>query len=97
MRRAPRSHDVERTTVGDQRSSGTETTDSEMFIADIADKDCDSRASTIATLCMQRGGEDAEKGLGGVAPLRNPDNSVASTSEWRGRVPTLTRGYPSYG
>jgi hypothetical protein len=58
-----------------------------MFIADTVSKDCDSSTSTATNPYLQRGSEDSEKGLGGVAPFieRNPAN-VASTLEWRGRV-----------
>jgi hypothetical protein len=58
-----------------------------MLIINAVDEDCDSDASKVKKLRMQRGSEDPEKGLGGVAPIfeRNPDN-VASTLEWRGRA-----------
>ncbi len=58
-----------------------------MFNANTVDEDCDSDMSSITKPRMQRGSEDPEKGLGGVAPSfeRNPDN-VASTLEWRERV-----------
>ena len=74
------------TTVLNQRSVGTGTTDSEMFITDAIDEDSDSdAASTAATYRMQRGSGDSEKRLDGVAPFieRNPDN-FATTLEWRG-------------
>ncbi|KAF8492821.1 hypothetical protein F5888DRAFT_1727824 [Russula emetica] len=61
-----------------------------MFIAEAVNEDCDSDASTITNPRMQGGSGVSEKGLpgGGVASLieRNLDN-VASTLEWRGRVP----------
>ncbi|KAI0278120.1 hypothetical protein BGY98DRAFT_975495 [Russula aff. rugulosa BPL654] len=66
--------------VVDQRSAETGTTDSEMFIADAVDKDCDSYVIIS---------EDSETRPGSVAPFidRNPDNvMVASTLEWRRRV-----------
>ena len=71
----------------DQRSAGTEPTDSEMFIADAVDEDCDLDVSTATSPRRQRGGGDSKKGLGGVAPFieRNPDNT-ALTLGWRGRV-----------
>jgi hypothetical protein len=81
------------TTVVDQSSARArtqQTTDSEMFFANIVDEDCDSDTSTPATnQHMQRGKGDPEKGLGGVAPFieRNPGpDKMASTLEWRGRV-----------
>jgi hypothetical protein len=74
------------TTMVDQRSAGTGTTDLEMFISEALEQDCDSDAST-ATTRMQPGNGGSQKGLGSVAPFieRNPDN-VASTLQRRGRA-----------
>src|SRR6266852_6228789 len=74
-------------TVVDQRNASTGSTDSEVFIVDTVDEDCDSSVSTVRTLRMQRDSEDPEKELGGVVPFteRSPDN-IASTLEWKGRV-----------
>lgn len=75
------------TTVVDERSARTGTTSSEMSIADVVDKDCDSDTGTATNLYMQCGSGESEKGLGGVAPFikRNPDK-VMLTLEWRERV-----------
>ena len=73
-------------TVFDQKSAETGQTDSEMFIADVVDEDCDSDTSS-PNPHMLRGDEDSAKRLSSVAPFteRNPDK-VASTLEWRERV-----------
>ena len=72
-------------TVVDQRSAGTETTDSndsDIFNANTTDEDCDSDTGKITKPHMQCGNEDAERGLGGVTSFMET-NSVASTLKWR--------------
>jgi hypothetical protein len=75
------------TTAVEQRSDRAEAADSEMFIADAADEDCDPGVSAITNPHMQRGGEYSEMVLGGDAPFmeKRLDN-VASTLEWREKV-----------
>jgi hypothetical protein len=54
--------------------------DSEMFISNVVDEDCDSHASTITNPQIQRRSESPEKGLGGVPTF------IERTLEWRARV-----------
>ena len=63
-------------------------TDSEMYIADFADGECESAMRTFSNLHMPRGGTHPENGLVGIAPFieRNPRDYVSSTLEWRGKV-----------
>lgn len=55
-------------------------TDSEVFISNVVDEDCDLHACTVTNPHIQRGSESSEEGLGGVPTF------IERTLESRARV-----------